>query len=436
MTTLQLATAHATLDELEAAFAPRVGDGVVFLPAPCDAPVGEHVSVDVSLASGEVALSFAGLVSWRYPPDAVPLGREAGVGVIVEDVSEEHRARLARMRERSDAGTAARAPGARLTPLTTQAGWLREERVRASPPDERATERVGAASYERFAARTPEEVLREHEVAIALDGDVSVLPVPSPPAGDDEVPPRPTLEGAFFVYEYDEQRRNVGVKVLETFAWPEVGTARPTETDSRFRPPGDTDDDAPSPWDEVTDGERNAPRWEVSDPGSLVTDAVSRALDDVADVDGALRESSREAEAASDEPRAEATGTLPVGLRLRVDDRRPEPLFPAGTSVPASRTVSLSPANGTPHVKVAVFESDREGHGRHLGTAIVRLPPAEDTTSVRFDVREDGFLEVRSLDDGSVSERWRTSWAGPARFPGPEKRRGWRRWFGWLRPQG
>lgn len=477
VTTLSLSTEHDTLEEFEGALAVRVHAGAVFLPAPCDAPVGERVNVEMKLASGDVALAFQGHVAWRYPPDAVPPGREAGVGVVVEKASDETGARLARVFERAEEGAersgsarALRRPGAWLAPRTREDGWLRAPRgvraaknaaetgledARADVPAEEPA--LDDGPYARFPARMPTSILEEHarrSHQTSAEGEPRPLPEPPPP----EKPlPRPTLRGAFFVYA-DARGRAGAVKRLERFGWPVVGTQRLPEDDARYQPPGDLEDDDTAPWDEITDSQRASSRWEVSDPGRRMTDIVSRALDDMADVDGALGESlpdsapdgdarasrsgrGREngARRAPEAPfaRGPASERLPVGLRLRVEERPVETLWAAGEPLPASRTMSFAP-EGPPaegaegaqaSVRVALFEGDREGDGRHLGTVHVRVPSGRSSISVRFDVRSDGFVEVRSIDDGSVAERWRTSWAQPAPYPRPVERRGWRRWL-------
>ena len=124
---LQIATRleFATLEELEAGFADRVGDGALFLSRgvlgalPEELYVGAPVHVVLSTASGEPALDVDGVVAWAYPPQPrTPPGREPGAGILIErHVDDQSRLRAERMRQRPGGGGRVRAPGSRLPAL-------------------------------------------------------------------------------------------------------------------------------------------------------------------------------------------------------------------------------------------------------------------------------------------------------------------------------
>ncbi|MCC7111686.1 MAG: hypothetical protein IT382_20490 [Deltaproteobacteria bacterium] len=112
----------ATLDELEAGFAERLGERALFLAhgslgdATEEPRVGTAVSLDICTAHGEVALQLEGVVAWSYPAAAVPPGREAGTGIQIDHFLSESAARVDRIRRRVGAGTRVRIPGMRLKP--------------------------------------------------------------------------------------------------------------------------------------------------------------------------------------------------------------------------------------------------------------------------------------------------------------------------------
>ncbi len=461
-TSLSLVLEQETLADLERAFAPRVGARVVFLPGlegAGSSAIGARCRVDLKLKGGDVALTLHGRISWRYPADAVPPGREAGVGLLVEDVSAEHRALLERMRAREGAGEGARAPGSRLPSRLFAPERLRHERPRQAPSvEERAPDDAGERAHgdvaDDFEVHTSDFVLAEyegrllaHRAAVDDDARAERRPVPPPPGYPSGPVARPPLTGLYFGYDYKggDSRR---VKFQEAFAWPEVGTLRPSKGDMRTwppgsEPPGDFYDDYRSPWDEITDAQRAAHGQEVSDPGRRVTDVVKSAARGLQDVDDALAASparpppmtfaddngaevtDTDAHALATESSEAPESTLPIALRVRVDGGRAQELFAAGVGVPTSRTLRLVRSNGAATVRVAVLEGGAEGEGRHLGTVRVRAPKSGG--EARFDLRADGVLEVRSPDDGSVSERWRTSWAAPVEYPKSRRRRGWLR---------
>lgn len=448
--TLALVLEQETLDEALRAFAPRVGDDVVFFPG-LDGPlVGARVAVSVTTKGGDVALTITGLVAWRYPIGAVPPGREAGMAVLIEEADEGHRARLAQMRSFTDAGQGARAPGSRLPAVV-----VREARVPRVDDAELRSFEFGSSSgvSDAFEIRTSDFVLAEHEGRLSLTRVGYDQASPSPRALPSPLPvtgaplPRPALSGVYFAYEYDERHVALGVKHLERFEWPYAGTLRPAKGDIRTyppgtEPPGDLYDDEPSSWDEVTDDQRGSP-LEVSDPGRKVTDVVRSAVEGFADVDLALAASPRrapppllkdgdEAEVTETDVKSVVTesgeapvGTLPTTLRVRVNDDDAEELFAAGAGVPTSTTCGLTQESDSPSVKLSLFEGEEAGFGRHLGTVRVKTPRSRTSVDVRFDVHADGFLEVRAIDDPTVRQRFRTSWAAPCEYPRPARRQGW-----------
>lgn len=111
---------YATLDELEAGFADRLGERELFLAhgalgaLPEEPRVGSSVVLEITTASGETALTLDGVIAWSYAPPQVPPGREAGTGIVIDRIHEGSEARASRIRKRSGAGTRVRAPGTRL----------------------------------------------------------------------------------------------------------------------------------------------------------------------------------------------------------------------------------------------------------------------------------------------------------------------------------
>jgi hypothetical protein len=106
-----------SVDEFDFAFAERVTSAALFLPvrlAPVEVDVGTWVRVELRLDDGTLALGVEGVAAWRYPEGAVPIGREAGVGIAVVAVDVTHRTRFAGIVARTGAGARARVPGQRL----------------------------------------------------------------------------------------------------------------------------------------------------------------------------------------------------------------------------------------------------------------------------------------------------------------------------------
>lgn len=141
----------ATLEELEAGFAERLGDRALFLAhgslgdAAEEPRVGTAVSLDLCTAQGEVALRLEGVVAWSYPAASVPPGREAGTGIQIDRFLDESVERAERIRRRVGAGTRVRIPGTRIKPPPV-------EPTRSSPAVPRP---LPASLFEAAAARTP-----------------------------------------------------------------------------------------------------------------------------------------------------------------------------------------------------------------------------------------------------------------------------------------
>ncbi|MBI1948376.1 MAG: hypothetical protein HYS27_21995 [Deltaproteobacteria bacterium] len=111
---------YATLEELEAGFAERLGERELFLAhgsfgsLPDEPRVGASVVVEVATAAGETALALDGVIAWAYPPTLVPPGREPGTGIAIDRFRDGCEARAQRMRRRGGAGVRVRPPGSRL----------------------------------------------------------------------------------------------------------------------------------------------------------------------------------------------------------------------------------------------------------------------------------------------------------------------------------
>jgi hypothetical protein len=232
-----------TLDELEAGFADRLGEGAVFLSRnllgdePDELEVGAIVHVVVETARGERALAFEGVVSWSYPASPrTPPGREPGAGILIERVSDDETgARVERMRRRPGAGGRVRMPGTRLSapriasklpPLQSQrstprlpasllapphadADGPRAETAPAAAPlgDEhrqqqqrdgaiRAAGRDGAP--EIVVSHPPAPQPRVMAMGLLVDHslEASAAPEPPPPTSADALPPMPSLKDA------------------------------------------------------------------------------------------------------------------------------------------------------------------------------------------------------------------------------------------------
>ena len=112
---------HRTLEEFEAGFSDRVSSLAVFLgehqvvQPGTGAPVelGTRIDVAVVLADGTVAFAVRGVVAWAWREASLPLGREAGLGVMLLDVIDGIEC-FRRLVARPGSGSRVRIPGARL----------------------------------------------------------------------------------------------------------------------------------------------------------------------------------------------------------------------------------------------------------------------------------------------------------------------------------
>ncbi|MCP4499323.1 MAG: hypothetical protein GY822_05070 [Deltaproteobacteria bacterium] len=66
-----------------------VADAAVFIPTSAPAPVGTHIHALVTLASGAPFLDFKGKVAWMFAANAPINGRRIGMGVLVDDATDE-----------------------------------------------------------------------------------------------------------------------------------------------------------------------------------------------------------------------------------------------------------------------------------------------------------------------------------------------------------
>jgi hypothetical protein len=195
------ATAHlpvASLEVVEATFAERVTPTAVFCAwhqlASSDAlDVGTRVELEVGTAHGVVAFVCRGVVAWAWAEDAVPAGREGGVGILVGEVLEGGE-RFSRMVARPGAGARVAPPGARVLsrarlPLpvvvVSAPGPGEAPRPLPSPPPttmrpvERTPERAGERPGDRAAERTVVAVLDDVLTPIS-----TAEPPSSPPPGE------------------------------------------------------------------------------------------------------------------------------------------------------------------------------------------------------------------------------------------------------------
>lgn len=173
---------YATLDELEAGFAERVGEREVFLAhgsygaLPDEPRVGANVVVEITTASGETAVALEGVIAWLYPPALVPPGREPGTGIAIDRLLPGCEGRVARMRKRGGAGVRVRPPGSRIKAPTI-------ERARRDPVVHRP---LPASLFEVPASKgaSPPQEASWHAPAPRLMGlalDRTVDPAPQAP---------------------------------------------------------------------------------------------------------------------------------------------------------------------------------------------------------------------------------------------------------------
>lgn len=114
-------TAHlpvASLEVVEATFAERVTPTAVFcawhqLAGSAGLDVGNRVELEVGTAHGVVAFVCRGVVAWAWDEEAVPAGREGGIGILVSEILEGGE-RFSRMVARPGAGARVATPGARV----------------------------------------------------------------------------------------------------------------------------------------------------------------------------------------------------------------------------------------------------------------------------------------------------------------------------------
>jgi hypothetical protein len=125
---LDMETGHArvqvtyrTLEEFEGGFSDRVSSLAVFFAehqvvqplAGTSVELGARVDVVVVLADGTVAFAVRGVVAWAWREASLPLGREAGLGVMLLDVIDGIEC-FHRLVARPGSGSRVRIPGARL----------------------------------------------------------------------------------------------------------------------------------------------------------------------------------------------------------------------------------------------------------------------------------------------------------------------------------
>ncbi len=108
---------HRDVDAIDAAVAERLAGTALFVPfrlAPVEVDVGAWVRVAFVQPDGTVALAVEGVVAWRYPDGATPVGHEPGLGVAIVAVDVDDRGRFAALVGRAGAGARLRIPGHRL----------------------------------------------------------------------------------------------------------------------------------------------------------------------------------------------------------------------------------------------------------------------------------------------------------------------------------
>gem|GEM_PF-2029156 len=88
-----------------------VADAAVFIPTNKPAQVGTRLHARVTLRDGDTFLDLTGKVAWVFPKDAPLVGRRAGMGVLVENATEDTYARMQDVRTHS-AGLQTDADGA------------------------------------------------------------------------------------------------------------------------------------------------------------------------------------------------------------------------------------------------------------------------------------------------------------------------------------
>lgn len=193
---------YATLEELEAGFAERLGERELFLAhgsfgsIPDEPRVGASVVVEIATATGETALALEGVIAWCYPAALVPPGREAGTGISIDRWRGDSEARLTRMRRRGGAGVRVRAPGSR----------LKAPAIERAKPEPVVARPLPASLFEAAARREPPTPVEApwHAPAprlmgVALEKGTASTPAQPPllrEISDHDAPAPPTRVGA------------------------------------------------------------------------------------------------------------------------------------------------------------------------------------------------------------------------------------------------
>lgn len=159
----------ATTEALEEALAPCVSEAAVFIRTNAPEPVGDRVRIQLSLAGGDTALSIVGTVAWVFPQGAAPVGRPAGMGILVEAGDDESLARLDRIQQRGSSSPLARIPGASF--------W------RFALPDGSAAKFGNLDRWRREGAIAPQQEWRENSV----DATIPMAVKDSIPSDDPEL---------------------------------------------------------------------------------------------------------------------------------------------------------------------------------------------------------------------------------------------------------
>jgi hypothetical protein len=405
------------------------------------------------LSGGEVALEFAGHVAWRYPEGAVPPGREAGVGLLVDAIDDDGRALLDRMRGAEDAGARAQAPGTRLgalrlraddEPPTTagdgavpldeaEASTAVGDETREGPAAEAEATEVDEAATAADAAEaeaddkddggeTETEAAHGHaapadeitspttaveEVSGPLQ-EAGHKPAPRPLPDPMGFPPNPVpLPDAYGVaYQYAKTATTpLDVMNPEAFAWPRVGSWRPQKADIRTHVPGDEageDVDAEEwsdagGWDEETDSDRvTAPTFGGPPQASPIGE----------DEEDETTETDIERTLSSDE--GEVVVTLPRELLAGEHGFDAETLFAADTPLPTS-TLHVVRASETSGRGELVLLEKGEGASRTIGHARWTIPEGQKSVEVQIEIGADGWVTVWRVGDDEEKKRYATA---------------------------
>ncbi len=453
----ELTETVASAAALVASVGPRTGLGSLFVQSDRPLELGRRVRVVFETEGKDALLAVEGPVAWVIPPAAVPPGRQAGFGLVVQRVSQEGQESWKAMSQGATATYAAR-PGMRLLPFR-----LGPKRGAEPPRPRRGRSGKHAAAPAPVSGPTPPAPTAARGPATPPPPpQEDVRPLPAAIEGT-PAPGVPRLTGWMYTVYPDDKR--IPKNRVQPMHWPLYDTptveiavgavsglgasdpaaqapaaAKPAQAAiTRATSAGgvrelpeidDSVDDEvtevdPSP-EEAADGfmsdetatalRHPGLSWgdshdddddpSVTLPGEGFGDDTwvehGPSSDSLIPTDEGPRNERRAAAAAEALP-------LPSSLWLGLYRREPMTLFPKDTVLPVEvRYQLLLPDEGD--IELRFYEGEADERLRHAGTA--RLPRAvfEADPQIRFRLEPDGILRVEH-DDVSAPQRFPLSFA-------------------------